>query len=258
MHRSFSSTGPSQAPTHEPSLLASGQQMLVTVNGYGLVPWTEAVRLVAYAESTCDGTTNLATNTTQVTPVVISAATQHTQSLAAIAPTQPGQYKLCYLYGGAWTPLPVSGGNPTPLYVYGLLHFAHALCAPPFSSASGREAPALSTKRVQYQCLPVHMWTAGEVGGLFDWGGGFRTTLTLTLDPTCVTRGDRGIGPHACSSVVDDEDNTRRSGALRHHAHGSVASHVVDNLSAQDGQQKTVKRPPQQPGQPSVPITGLC
>ena len=50
--------------------------------------------------------------------------------------------------------------------------------------------------------------------------------------PTCATRRDGVIGPHAHGSagrqVVDDQDNTRRGGALGPHAHGNAARHVVD------------------------------
>ena len=78
------------------------------------------------------------------------------------------------------------------------------------------------------------------------------STMKRTLPATNKERALRTRDPRSGGAyVVDVRDNACRIRAPGPHAHGNAAGQVVDGLRTEVcGQQKTVKRPPQQPTQP--------
>ena len=68
-------------------------------------------------------------------------------------------------------------------------------------------------------------------------------TMKVRAIPTCTTRKDGVIGPHAHGSigrqVADDQDNMQWGGAIGPHTNRNAARHVADALDAErSGQQK--------------------
>ena len=120
-HVKFLCSGPLGEPlVLNPAIMVAGQATVISLGGNAYNTADEAARLVYYSETTCDATSLLAPNTTEVTPDAGSST--FSTSMLAFAATNPGEYKICYKFGGTWTKVPNTPfiTSATKLTVYGM------------------------------------------------------------------------------------------------------------------------------------------